>query len=424
MKHFFGGVLDLEWMWFRFEWQSRTAIHDHGVVKLKNDPGIADLVTKVYIGRIMAQNLADPQYIANLSHHDILDKQTLVDDGILAEQKVLTYTDTLLSAVNTRPDPVNTFNAEVPVPHPCSTNVSAILKDGAAKDSYYESLANCVQRHVCRPAGYCKSKNGGTKCVFNYPLDLVDESRIVFEKIGTTDSVRAKIVLQRNDKFLNIHNRSMLEHWCAKVDLQIVLHHQASMNYMVKYATKQERSGNILQQVIKTIINKAEVTDNTSSAFRSSIIRSIGHRDIGKGEASRIFLSGHHCESTFNFVNVSLDLTVNEVCRNTATGELKTRPTLLTFFAKRHVYIEQNTYPNWNLAQPNFLEFCRHFTVVKGIFRTNPNPDKAVVFTFPVHRNSPTSANYYLFCRFSLIKFFPWTESSIAMRLLTVLFLG
>ena len=71
----------------------------------------------------MAQNLADPQYIANLSHHDILDKQTLVDDSILAEQKVLTYTDTLLSAVNTRPDPVNTFNDEVPVPHPCSTNV-------------------------------------------------------------------------------------------------------------------------------------------------------------------------------------------------------------------------------------------------------------------------------------------------------------
>jgi hypothetical protein len=47
MKNFFVGVLDLEWMWFGFEWQSRTAIHAHGVVKLKNDPGIADLVIKV-----------------------------------------------------------------------------------------------------------------------------------------------------------------------------------------------------------------------------------------------------------------------------------------------------------------------------------------------------------------------------------------
>ena len=59
MKHFFGGVLDLEWMWYRFEWQSRTAIHAHGVVKLKNDPGIADLVTKVYVGRLTVANLED-----------------------------------------------------------------------------------------------------------------------------------------------------------------------------------------------------------------------------------------------------------------------------------------------------------------------------------------------------------------------------
>jgi hypothetical protein len=415
MKHFFGGVLDLEWFWYRFEWQSRTAIHAHGVVKLKNDPGIADLMIKVYAGRLMAQKLADPQYTANLSEQDVQEKQDLVEAGILAELKVLKYADTLLCACNTRSDPVNPFNAEVPVPHPCSSNVSSILNDGAAMDDFYERLANCVQRHVCRPDGYCKSKDG--KCRFHFPFDLVSESRIVFEKIGNTDSVRAKIVLKRNDKYMNVHNRSMLEHWCANVDLQLILDHHAAMNYMVKYASKQERSGNTLQQVIKTIINKADVTDNAGSAFRSSIIRSIGHRDIGKGEASRILFSGHHCESSFNYVNVSLDLTVNEVFRNPTTGELETRPTLLTYFAKRHVYIEQNTYPNWNLDQPNFIEFCRHFTVVKGNLRNNPKPDKTIVLTFPVHRNSPTSATYHLFCRYSLIKFFPWTESSIPMLL-------
>ncbi|EFX67727.1 hypothetical protein DAPPUDRAFT_330752 [Daphnia pulex] len=76
---------------------------------------------------------------------------------------------------------------------------------------------------------------------------------------------------------------------------------------------------------------------------------------------------------------------IYENSRNPTTGELGTRPTLLTYFAKLHVYIEQNTYPNWNLDQPNFIEFCRHFTVVKGNLRTNPNPDKTIVLTFPVH---------------------------------------
>jgi hypothetical protein len=62
----------------------------------------------------------------------------------------------------------------------------------------------------------------------------------------------------------------MLEHWCANVDLQMILDHHAEMNYMVKYASKQERSGNTLQQMIKKIINMADVTDNAGSAFRSS----------------------------------------------------------------------------------------------------------------------------------------------------------
>jgi hypothetical protein len=281
MKHFFGGCLDLEWMWYLFEWQSRTAIHAQGVVKLKNDTGIANLVIKVYVGRLMAQNLADPQYTANLSEQDVLEKQDLVEADILSELKVLKYADTLLCACNTRSDPVNPFNTEIPVPHPCSSNGSSILNDGAAMDDFYERSANSVQRHVCRPVGYCKSKDG--KCRFKFSFDLVSDLRIVFEKFGNTDSVRAKIVLKRNDKFMNVHNRSMLEHWCASLDLQIILDHHAAMNYMVKYASKQERSGNTLQQVIKTIINKNYVTDNADSAFLCSIIRSIGHRDIGKG---------------------------------------------------------------------------------------------------------------------------------------------
>ena len=88
--------------------------------------------------------------------------------------------------------------------------------------------------------------------------------------------------------------------------------------------------------MIKTIINDADVTENVASAFRSSVIRSTGHRDIRKGETSRILLSGHNFESTFKIVNVSFDLMVNEICRNPVNGTLETRPTLLTYFAKCH----------------------------------------------------------------------------------------
>jgi hypothetical protein len=61
---------------------------------------------------------------------------------------------------------------------------------------------------------------------------------------------------------------------------------------MVKYARKQKQTGNTLQLVIKAIINKSDVTDNVGSAFHSSIIRSINHRDIGKGKVSSILFLG------------------------------------------------------------------------------------------------------------------------------------
>jgi hypothetical protein len=58
----------------------------------------------------------------------------------------------------------------------------ACISDGAAMDDYYESLANCVQRYVCGPAGYCKSKNGGTECLFNFLFYIANESRIVLKR--------------------------------------------------------------------------------------------------------------------------------------------------------------------------------------------------------------------------------------------------
>ena len=48
----FKDVLDSVWIWHRYEWQSRTAIDAHGVVKIKKDPGIPRLVATTYTGRL------------------------------------------------------------------------------------------------------------------------------------------------------------------------------------------------------------------------------------------------------------------------------------------------------------------------------------------------------------------------------------
>ena len=51
LKIVFDGILECEWRWHRFEWQSRSSIHAHGAAKFKKDPGLIKLTNSVYVGR-------------------------------------------------------------------------------------------------------------------------------------------------------------------------------------------------------------------------------------------------------------------------------------------------------------------------------------------------------------------------------------
>ena len=46
IKHCLYDQKDAEWHWYRFEYQSRGSTHAHGCAKLKNDPGLCELMKK------------------------------------------------------------------------------------------------------------------------------------------------------------------------------------------------------------------------------------------------------------------------------------------------------------------------------------------------------------------------------------------
>ena len=119
----FDGVLECEWRWHRYEWQSRSAIHAHGAARLKNDPGLIDLTTKVYAGYLAKKNSVGRVFI-DLNELETITK--IIDDATVAESIVTTYSDTLLTAMNTR---LNPEANEVPNPHPCSLYTEKIDKE-------------------------------------------------------------------------------------------------------------------------------------------------------------------------------------------------------------------------------------------------------------------------------------------------------
>ncbi|RNA24394.1 ATP-dependent DNA helicase PIF1 [Brachionus plicatilis] len=208
----FDGTLQCEWRWHRYEWQARSSIHAHGAARFKNDPGLTELTTKVYIGRkcekeLISQNISDDR------RSQILD---LIKQGKEAEETVIKYAETLLSATNPRTCPsCNT----TPETHPCTIDFTNLNPEQHLKD--YEDIINCVQRHVCRPDGYCKSKKGNNKCRFEFPHDLIEKTEIVFKE--TENTVIADIKLKRNDPNLNVHNIISCHHWRGNTDMQIIL---------------------------------------------------------------------------------------------------------------------------------------------------------------------------------------------------------
>ena len=98
LKVVFDGILDCEWRWHRYEWQSRSSIHCHGAAKFKNDPGLSELTRKVYQGRQAKLQLEIP----GISEYSINKLNEIVVLGIESEKTVINYTNTLLTTMNPR----------------------------------------------------------------------------------------------------------------------------------------------------------------------------------------------------------------------------------------------------------------------------------------------------------------------------------
>ena len=239
---------------------------------------------------------------SDLSTEEKQNLKELVNKGKESEKIVIAYTDTLVTALNTRDTVVEN---EVPNPHPCSLEQSTILSHMQNND--YEDLINCCQRHVCRSEGYCKSakKHG---CRFGYPIEKTEKTHISFDE-DVNGNVKANIHIKRNDEFMNIHNRVIAANWRANVDMQVIIDARAAIEYMVKYVGKGEKSSNRLNDVFNSVISHASDGDNPITKLRSLMLKSVGgKRDLGQCEVSRLLLSEPLYSSPFEFVTVSLKL--------------------------------------------------------------------------------------------------------------------
>jgi hypothetical protein len=268
---------------------------------------------------------------------------------------------------------------------------------------------------VCRLSGYCKSKKAGNKCRFGYPFKLENQTRIEF--IESENSVKAEIYLKRNDSYMNMHNRSICHNWRGNVDLQIILDHRAAIDYMVKYATKSEKTGKPLQQIYHDIFSTCNDDDNPNTKVRSLMIHLIaGNRDLGQCEVSRLLFSDPLYHSTFTYVMQSSDLynkgiNINEINNDSASATKVSMIDLFRYRKKNPLLIPHL------LKITNLIEFFRLFKLVKKEPRLRDSvefsSESVVVTMYPRIRFNPDNIEKYKeYCFHQIIRFSPWDDEN------------
>ena len=96
----------------------------------------------------------------------------------------------------------------------------------------YQALVNSLERHTKCSTAYCLQNKPGQEptCRFKFPKDCQEETSLDFQlvrKAGSDDHERqlkkSPKLEVKQPRLLTSHNRVMLQHWIAIVDLQAIV---------------------------------------------------------------------------------------------------------------------------------------------------------------------------------------------------------
>ncbi|CAN0181071.1 unnamed protein product, partial [Laminaria digitata] len=417
------GVLEAEWRWFRFEYQGRGSIHLHGTVKLKNDPGLVALTATVYKGHCAEADLARREEEVLAEFDDLEGK---IEAGRAANAKICRYADWLVSTVNTRTSAEQeAAEGGVPGPHPSSVNP---LKDGPFPDDTaatadFDAVINCVQRHKCRPEGYCKKKvrpGGGApavfKCRFVYPFPQCEETRLEFVELPH-GKVKANLVTKRNDGNMNTYNRVLSQHWRGNIDIQLLLDWEDAVRYMVKHVDKHEKRSKPVLDLFRSAMGQENSgMDSACSKLRSVFLKAVGERDISAQETSRLLMSGKFSCSTFTCKRLNVDPDQQSRLVRMGQGpqgsggdgqpQRALGMTALDRYATRAT-ASANDHPE--IMDMSAFEFTRCFKLSRGELQRETKPHGIVVIKLPAIGAKKGSNKYPLRCRNNLVAHRPWS---------------
>lgn len=361
VQHFFGANgLDSAWIWFRYEWQMRGAIHVHGMVRLKSDPDLVALSKLAVIGRKSERFLAALQDIAAgstvhldafavkypddvyiLPKSELLDKaelesrldeeqrialqgreQAKVAAGLQAVKSMVTYRDFLLTSINSSTILPEDCDKDKRTPHAPDRNAphpSSVIHGpsngphSVPDDILYSDLCNATMRHRCYDT-YC-IRDGC--CRFHFPRSINSHTRVKIHekkyssnhttKAGLLRKVSVDVVPATNDRWFNGHCRPAIMAWGGNCDFSILVDLDAQLNYIAKYGTKKEGNSKCFEYLFTGALRKAREDEASGNrVVRRIFTQQTGGREKTHQEIAHISLGITMVKCTEHPVHVNL----------------------------------------------------------------------------------------------------------------------
>ena len=174
----------------------------------------------------------------------------------------------------------------------------------------------------------------------------------------------------------------MLWHWCANVDLQVMVDVDACARYTAKYVSKSEPRSNPATRILKECMDRLQDTDQAASALMKAMIQVAGEYDMGAQETAHLLLQ----EPLYSF-HIFL-------CARFAGWEPDNQP-------RRAKWEKKFT----GISELNFMEFAIKYCNSKD--GPKPRPTDVVIRAFPFFSPKPAGKNYPLYWKYRLIKYKP-----------------
>ena len=141
------------------------------------------------------------------------------------------------------------------------------------------------------------------------------------------------------------------------------------------------------------------------------MLRSVGKRDIGQCEVSRLLFSEPLYSSTFSYVSQNLELSTRQLNFDKNSSSL-VKKNLLDFYADR----DTDEFLKVHLSSiSSLIGFVMKFVIVCGVLKLRYKPELVVVTTTPRVRYNPRDMKSYTnYCFFQSIKYCSWKRADIS----------